>query len=103
MAMREKALSASLWSATDIVFRQGIQFAISVILARLLTPADFGTITLLYLFVGIAGAFAEGGLTAALIQRQDTTVEDESTVFWLNFGMGLLMAVLLWLSGPAIA
>lgn len=101
--MREKALSATAWSAADILLRQGVQFAISVVLARLLTPVEFGTIALLYLFVGIAGALAEGGLTTALIQRQDTTIEDESTVFWLNMGVGSLMALLFWLSGPAIA
>lgn len=101
--MREKALSATAWSAADIFLRQGVQFALSIVLARLLTPIEFGTIALLYLFVGIAGAFAEGGLTSALIQRQDTTIEDESTVFWLNMGVGLLMALLFWLSGPAIA
>ncbi len=101
--MREKALSATAWSAADIVLRQGVQFAISIVLARLLTPEEFGTVALLYLFVGIASAFAEGGLTSALIQRQDATIEDESTIFWLNMGVGLLMALLFWLSGPAIA
>ena len=100
---RKKALSATVWSAADIALRQGVQFFISIVLARLLTPAEFGTVALLYLFVGIASAFAEGGLTSALIQRQDTTIEDESTAFWLNMTVGSLMAVLFWLSGPAIA
>lgn len=103
MSLRSKTLSATVWSAADIGLRLGVQFFISIVLARLLTPIEFGTIALLYLFVGIAGAFAEGGLTSALIQRQDTTIGDESTVFWLNMGVGFLMALLLWLSGPAIA
>lgn len=101
--MREKALSAIAWSAAEIIFRQGVQFGVSIVLARLLTPEEFGTVALLYLFVGIAGALAEGGLTTALIQRQDTTAVDESTVFWQNMGVGLLMALLFWLAGPAIA
>lgn len=101
--MRERAISATVWSAADIFLRQGVQFVVSIVLARLLTPSDFGTIALLHLFAGIAAAFAAGGLTFALVQRQNVTLEDESTVFWLNMIVGALMAVLLWLSGPAIS
>lgn len=101
--MQKVVLSATAWSTADVILRQGLQFVISVVLARLLTPQDFGVIAMMQLFVGIAGAFASGGLTWALIQRQDVTVEDESTVFWLNLLVGALMALLFWQSGPWIA
>ena len=101
--MHRQLVSAVGWSAADILVRQGVQFGISIVLARLLSPEEFGTIALLYLFVGIAGVIADGGLPNALIQRQDTTPADNSTVFWLNLGVGLLMALLFWLSGPWIA
>jgi len=97
------ALSATAWSAVDILLRQGVQFGITVVLARLLSPEAFGTIALLYLVAGLAAAFAEGGLSSALIQRQDTTGTDESTVFWLNIGVGVVVAALFFLAGPAIA
>lgn len=101
--LKEKAISATLWSGADIFLRQGLQFVIAIVLARLLTPEEFGTIALLYLFVGMAGAFVDSGFSSALIQRQDVTHQDESTVFWFNLGMGAIMAAGLWVLAPSIA
>jgi teichuronic acid exporter len=96
-------MSATLWSAADFCLRQGLQFGVSIALARLVSPEEFGTIALLYLFTGIAGAFVDGGLSAALIQRQDLTHTDESTVFWFNVVMGAIISAGLSAAGPAIA
>lgn len=101
--LKQKAITATLWSGADIFLRQGLQFIIAVVLARLLSPEEFGTIALLYLFVGLAGAFVDSGFSAALIQRQDITLTDESTVFWFNLGTGALMSVGLWLLAPWLA
>lgn len=85
------------------MFRQGLQLGLSIVLARLLTPREFGTIALLSLFLGVAGAFVDGGLSGALIQRQDVTHTDESTVFWFNGATGLLAAMAVGLAGPWLA
>ena len=103
MSLTDKSLLAVFWSGADIFLRQGLSFVFSIILARLLSPEQFGTMGLLYVFTGIAGAFVDSGFSAALIQRQDTTHTDESTVFWFNLGMGLLVAVLLWMLAPLFA
>lgn len=95
--------SATLWSALDVALGQGLRFAITVVLARLLTPDEFGTIALLALFVGIAGVFVDSGLGLALIQRQDITNDDESTVFWFNVASATAVAALLALAAPAIS
>lgn len=87
--LRQKAKSAVIWSGADLLLRQGIGFAISIFLARLLVPEDFGTIALLSIFLGIAGLFVNAGFSAALIQKQDTTHIDESTVFWFNIAAGV--------------
>ncbi len=102
-SLRQRALAATTWSGADILVRQGLQFAVSVALARLLAPEDFGTIALLYLFTGIASVFVDSGLSAALIQKQDVSHEDESTVFWFNLLIGMLAALLLAAAAPAIA
>ena len=78
-------------------------FVISVILARLLVPEDFGTIAILSLFLGIASLFVNAGFSAALVQKQDTTHVDESTVFWFNIGAALLMTLILTAISPWIA
>lgn len=101
--LKQRAISATLWSGADIFLRQGLQFGVSIALARLLSPDEFGTIALLYLFTGLASAFVDSGFSAALVQRQDVTHTDESTVFWFNLAIGALVALVLWVAAPAIA
>jgi O-antigen/teichoic acid export membrane protein len=103
VTLKSRALSATLWSGADILMRQGLQFGISIALARLLSPEEFGIIALLYLFTGIASAFVDSGFSSALIQRQDITHTDESTVFWFNLAIGALVALSLWAAAPLIA
>ncbi|MCX7088113.1 MAG: lipopolysaccharide biosynthesis protein [Methylococcales bacterium] len=103
MTLKSRALSATLWSGADIFMRQGLQFCVSIALARLLSPEEFGTIALLYLFTGIATAFVDSGFSTALIQRQVVTHTDESTVFWFNLAIGALVALGLWALAPFIA
>lgn len=101
--LKKRAFNATLWSGADVLVRQGLQFAITVALARMLTPGDFGTVALLGLFTAVASAFADGGFSAALIQRQDTNKLDESTAFWCNLAIGGVMTALLVVLAPAIA
>lgn len=100
---KKKAVSAVMWSGAENVMRQGIQFVVAVILARILSPEEFGTVALLYLFTGIAGVFIDSGFSSALVQQKDITQTDESTVFWFNLAMSIFTAGLLWLSAPWIA
>ena len=83
--------------------RLGVQFIVTVILARILAPEDFGVIAMLALFVGVAGIFIDSGFSTALIQRQNVTHTDESTVFFFNLGMGGVAALLLCAVAPWIA
>lgn len=85
-----------------MVARHGVQFGISIALARLLSPEEFGMIAILYLFTGIASTFIDSGFSSALIQRQNNTHTDESTVFWFGLGMGAVAAVILSALGPWI-
>lgn len=98
-----KATSAGLWSAADIVLRQLVGFIASVILARLLAPEDFGLIALLGFFTSLSIVFVQGGLTLALVQRQETTAEQENAVFWSNLCAGILFALILIAIAPVVA
>jgi O-antigen/teichoic acid export membrane protein len=100
---KEKAASAGAWSALDIALRQGVQFVVSVILARLLTPADFGLIALLGFFISLSVTFIQGGLSMALVQRQDTTADEETAVVWCNLGASLVFGLIFIAIGPALA
>jgi O-antigen/teichoic acid export membrane protein len=101
--LHQKTMSATKWSALDVFLRQGAQFAVSIVLARILVPEDFGVVAMLALFVGVAGIFIDSGFSSALIQRQTITHTDESTVFFFNLGMGAVVALLLCLAAPWIA
>lgn len=96
-------VGAAAWSAADVLLRQGLQFAVIIVLARLITPEEFGTVALLALFIGIARVIVDGGFSTALIQTRHVTSEDESTVFWANVALGAAMAGALCLAAPALA
>lgn len=101
--LHQKTTHAVLWSTLDVFLRQGVQFVVLVTLARILTPEDFGVIAILALFVGLANILMDGGFSSALIQRQETTHTDESTVFFFNLAMGAVVALLLCAAAPWIA
>lgn len=100
---RDKAVAAGLWSALDLALRQGVQFLVSIVLARLLTPAEFGIAALVSFFASLSIVFLQGGLSMALIQRRDTSRAEESAVFWLNLLASAAFALLLVAVAPAIA
>ena len=98
-----KTASAVKWSALDVFMRHGVQFAVSIVLARILTPADFGVVAMLAVFIGVGTVFIDGGFSSALVQRQNITHTDESTVFFFNLSMGAVFGVLLCAAAPWVA
>lgn len=92
-----------MWSGADIILRQAMQFLFTIALVRMLSPTDFGTVALLTLFTGIATAVVDGGFSAALIQNQRVDHVDESTVFWCNLVIGVVVAVAYCAIGPLVA
>jgi O-antigen/teichoic acid export membrane protein len=80
-----------------------MQFVVAVILARLLAPADFGLIALLTFFTALAMVFLQGGLTTALVQRADTTIEEQSAVFWFNLGASVIFGAALLMAAGMLA
>lgn len=103
MSRFRQARKAVFWSGLESVLTQGFSFGFGIAMARLLAPDEFGTIALLYLFTGIATVITDAGFGSALIQNQDTTPDDESTVFWFNVACGACAATVLCLLGPSIA
>src|SRR5690348_13949811 len=100
---RQRTTRAALWSAIEIAARYGVQIVVMVVLARLLTPADFGLIAMLLVFTAVGSLLADSGFGTALIQRQNTTADDETTVFLFSVAISVLLAGVLWYSAPAIA
>lgn len=92
-----------MWTALQKYSTMFISFISGIILARLLTPYDYGCIGMLAIFMTLAEAFIDGGFGSALIQKKQPSQEDYSTIFWWNMGMAVLMYAILFVSAPAIS
>ena len=101
--LKQKAVSGMIWTALQRYSTMIIQFISGIILARLLTPYDYGCIGMLMIFVVLAESFIDGGFGSALIQKKRPTQEDYSTIFFWNLGMAVLLYAILFFSAPAIA
>ena len=101
--LKQKAAAGMVWTSVQKFAGMGISFISGIILARLLTPSDYGCIGMLSIFMVIANSFVDGGFASALIQKHRPSQEDYSTVFYFNLGMSLLMYVVLFISAPAIS
>ena len=98
-----RATRAAWWSALEIGSRHGIQLVVMIVLARLLTPADFGLVAMLLVFTTIAAVLVDGGFSAALVQQQRSSDDDETTVFLSCMAVGIAAAAILYIAAPFIA
>ena len=101
--LKQKAASGMVWTALQKYSTMFISFISGIILARLLTPYDYGCIGMLYIFMVLAESFIDGGFGSALIQKKRPTQEDYSTIFWWNLGMATVMYAILFMCAPAIS
>lgn len=101
--LKGKAVSSAMWAAVQKYTVFFITFISDIILARLLTPYDFGCIGILVVFTTLAETIVDGGFGSALIQKKRPTQEDYSTIFFWNMAMALFLYVVLFFSAPLIA
>lgn len=101
--LKQKAASGMVWTAVQKYSTMIIGFVSGIILARLLTPEDYGSIGMLAIFMSLAEVFIDAGFGSALIQKKTPSQIDYSTVFYFNIGMSLVLYVLLFFCAPAIA
>lgn len=101
--LKNKTISGVKWSAIGRFSTQGIGFLIGLILARLLSPADYGVVGMVGIFFAIAQTFIDSGFGSALIRKTDCTDADYSTAFYFNAVVGLLCCVILSFASPFIA
>jgi O-antigen/teichoic acid export membrane protein len=92
-----------MWKFLERGGVQGLQFVISIILARLLLPEDYGILALVVIFITIANVFIQSGLNTALIQKKTVDQVDYSSVFFLSLGIATSLYVLLYFVAPFIA
>lgn len=91
------------WSLSERISLQVFHILISIILARLLSPSDFGLIGMLAIFTSVAQSVLDSGFGSALIQKKDASQTDSSSIFYFNLFIGLILATIFFFSAPFIA
>lgn len=100
---KNKVISSLIWKFLERGGVQGVQFVLSIILARLVTPEDYGVIAILLVFIQIATVFIQSGFNTALIQKKDSDDLDFSSIFYLSFFVAGILYVLLFFTAPFVA
>lgn len=101
--LRKKTKIGMLWNAIERISVQGVSFIIGIILARLLTPDDYGTMGLMTVFISVSNVFVDSGFSKGLIQKIDRTEKDFTTTLIFNVMISCLVYIILFFSAPIIA
>ncbi len=101
--IRDKTIAGLGWSMISQLGRQGLMLVINLVLARILSPREFGLLAMVTIIISFASIFAELGFSAALVQKQEVLEEQLSSVFWFNLGAGLLLTIIFIIGAPIIA
>lgn len=101
--LKKKGISAVFWNLSGTVMKQGITFVISIFLARLLSPADFGLVGMATVFIAFTQGFADLGLTSGLIQTKNPTDSQYNSVFIFNLAVSIVLALAMFFSAGLIA
>lgn len=103
MTLKQKTVSGLTWSFIENFSKQGIVFIIGIILARLLTPREFGLIGMITIFIVVSEGFIDSGFGQALVRKRNCTQADYSTVFYYNLLIGIVLYAVLFVSAGAIS
>lgn len=100
---RNKVLGGMAWKFGERISSQAVSFILSIILARLLTPSEYGVVAMMNVFIVIANVFVVGGFNTSLIQKKDADKLDFSTVYYCTLTMSFLMYSIIFIAAPFIA
>lgn len=102
-SLKNKTIKGTVWSSIERFSVQGIQFVVMIIMARILTPEDYGLVGMLAIFIAVSQTLIDSGFSQALIRKQDRNETDNSTVFFFNVIVGLVLYSAMWIFAPVIA
>ena len=103
ISLKKKTITSLLWKFAERIGAQGVKLVVSLIIARLVLPEDYGIIALVSVFITILNVFVDSGLGTALIQKDNADDLDFSSVFYFNVVMCSLLYIIMFLSAPVIA
>ena len=101
--LKQKTVKGAAWSFADNIAGSGITFLVGIVLARLLSPDEYGLIGIILLFITVFNSIVDSGFTAALIRKKDATDKDYNTVFISNLVISIILFFVLLLCAPYIS
>lgn len=101
--LKRRVADTLKWNVIDRVSSQVLYAVTGIVLANVLSPADFGLVGVMLIFQAFGSLFVDSGFASALIQRKTISEDDYSTVFWFNMGTASLIYLILWFAAPLIA
>ena len=102
-SLRDRTVSGVGWSAADSFLGHGVTFIVGIVLARILTPAEYGLIGIVTIFTTILTGIVDSGFSNSLIRKKDVSNDDYNTMFYTNLVFSIVLFVLLFFSAPLIA
>ena len=102
-SIKNKTISGISWSAADVFLSQGVTFLVGIVLARLLTPSEYGLIGICTIFIVIFNGIIDSGFSAALIRKLNTSRDDYNTMFIVNMVLSVLLYGVMFVTAPFIA
>ena len=102
-SLKNKTVRGVGWSFADSILGQGITFFVGLVLARLLSPDEYGLIGIITIFITVLNSIVDSGFSNALIRKKDVNDTDYNTVFVTNLVFSIILFVILFLTAPAIA
>lgn len=103
MSRMDKIASSFAWNFSYQIVQALVNLVVSIVLARLMLPSEFGLIGMIAVFVAVGEALINGGLTASLTRAENPDQADYSTVFFINLGVGILLYILVFATAPLVA
>lgn len=101
--LKKKTIKGYAWNFMDNILNRGISFVVGIVLARLLSPAEYGLIGIILIFIAVFNSIVESGLGTALIRKNDCNEEDYNTVFYSNLILSAVLFIAFYFSCPLIA
>lgn len=102
-SLKNKTVKGVGWSTIENVVQTGVTFVVSIVLARLLSPDDYGLIGIITIFTSVCTSLINAGFSTALIRKKDATDDDYCTAFICNLGISLVLYALIFVCAPLIA
>ena len=102
-SLKNKTIKGVGWSAADALLGQGVTFIVGLVLARLLSPDEYGLIGICLIFTTVLNGIVDSGFSNALIRKKEVTDEDYNTMFMTNMAISIVLYVLLFISAPLVS